>query len=72
MTSICEIIAEEVPMLQSLTIDYQQDKLSEDDVTDVRRMFEHLPRLVVNSWKKWSDESRFEDKYKTVVLDISN
>lgn len=67
---LCNVIKQQVPMLQSLTIDYEKDRLSFNQAMEIKSVFGHLPRLVINRWEEYARRSRSESK--TVVLDVSN
>lgn len=67
-------ISQRVPKLQSLTIDYSEQRLFAGQLEEIRRVFGHLPRLKVTVWRDWSaltGRCRRNDE-QTVMLNIAN
>lgn len=72
LPSWVDSITQQVPKLQTLTVDYEQRMLSAAQLKEVEREFGHLARLKVTSWRNWwSPTSPGGENGKTVMLDIS-
>lgn len=68
--TLMELIAEHVPNVEPLTVDYAHKADTANYAVVIKSLFGHLPRLVVNGWMGMSCLGRYSGL--AVHLDISN